>query len=100
VEEQGQIQGTGLGDLVHHLVQPLPPALGARAGHGVEGVDGGERVLVDGMALVEIVLGEEPDPRELGKEPAQEPRLVHAAQGRPHASLVAEQPEKAAARLA
>ena len=94
VEQEREIERAGLRDLVQDLAQAAEGAVGARPRHLVEGVDGGQRVLVDGMAMVEVVLGEEPDPRELGQQPAQQARLVHAAEGRSDASLVAEQPEQ------
>ena len=49
--------------------------------HLVDRLDRAQRVLVDRVAVEEVVLDEEAHPAELRQEAAQEPRLVHRAQG-------------------
>ena len=101
VEQEAQVQHRRVLDLGEDLAEPLERGVaGARPGNTVEGLDRSQGVLVDRVAVVEVVLDEERHAGELGKQAAEQTRLVHGPQRRPDAPLVPEQVHERPAGLA
>ena len=89
VEQHPEVERGRVLDLVEDAAERPHRGLRAR-GHLVDRLDRAQRVLVHRVAVEEVVLDEEAHPAELRQEAAQEPRLVHGAQGEPDAPAPAQ----------